>query len=153
MIEIELNEKNLLLFLKNIRQEDKKELEYFFKENLEQNFIKICLKNPETYFVADKNLQPIAIGGVKEIKNNNHTFGQVWLLCTNEYKKNKISLYKYIKSKIDNFKTRFDFLFNYIYKTNFDALLWLKKCGFVSCDCSEQFKLFYYTKGVHNFDL
>ena len=54
----------------------------------------------------------------------------------------------------EDFKKNHDILFNVIYKSNYDALKWLAKCGFKVLDLNNKnYKLFYFTKGGINFDL
>lgn len=155
MIEIEINRKKLSEFLKNIRKEDKIELEVLYGKSYKKKFIEVCLNNKlETYFLADSNFRPIAIGGVASFFEKDIKFGQVWLLCSDRAFKHKICLFKYIKNKIENFKTKFHILFNYIYKSNFDALLWLSLLDFESIDLeNKNFKFFYYKKEGVKFDI
>lgn len=153
MTELELTDENLLKFLKNIRKEDLDELKYFFKENLEENFIKICKENSKTYFLADDCLNPLAIGGVKRIESEGNLAGQVWFLCTDKFYSSKIAVFKFIRRKIENFKKEYDFLFNFIYKSNFETLKWLLRCGFSAEHINNDFKLFYFGKGDNKLDL
>lgn len=155
MIEIEVNRKNLSEFLKNIRKEDEVELKSVLGEDYKNKFIEITLnKDYETYFLADKNANPVAIGGVAPFFEFDRKSGQVWLLCANDVKKHKIFLFKYIKNKVENFKKKFNILFNFIYKTNFDALLWLSLLGFEFVDLkNNDFKFFYYKKEGEDFDI
>ena len=59
----------------------------------------------------------------------------------------------YVKNKLECFKDDYDFLFNFIYKSNFEFLKWLKKADFEIVDNNENLKLFYFSKGDINFDL
>ncbi len=154
MIEIDLNEKNLSCFVDNLRLEDKKELWYFFGKDYKKEFIKLALNTKNTYFLADKNNNPSAIGGVESRSVNSKKIGQVWLLCAKSAIKNKIFLYKYVRSKIELFKKDYDILFNSIYKSNFEALNWLRRCGFEVLNlANKDFKVFYFNKGEKNIDL
>ena len=153
MIELEVNTKNLLTFLNNIRKEDLAELYFSFKDDIQSKFLEVCKENKETYFIADDCGFPLAIGGVKKICFRNFKIGQVWFLCSNEFEKNKISALRYIKNKLNYFKDDYDFLFNFIYKSNFKFLKWLKRVHFTVVDKDNDLKLFYYSKGDINFDL
>jgi len=147
--EIEVNRKNLIDFLDDIRECDKEELIFFLGKKYKNQFIKTVLSNKQyTYFLAE-NANPIAIGGICPDKNK----GIVWLLCTNKAKQNKKFLYSYIKNKITLFKKEYDFLYNYIYRSNFAAIKWLKKNGFNFIDLknTNDIKFFYFSKG-ENFD-
>lgn len=147
---IEINEENLLEFVNNIRLEDEKELEYVFKDDYKKQFINIALslKNDKnSYFLADDNNIPIAIGGVCFVQSYKRKVGQVWLLCSKEAYKYRFFLYKYVFNKIALFKKQFDVLFNYIYKSNFEALRWLKKAGFKTIELeNKDFKMFVFDK-------
>lgn len=143
MIEIKATKENLEKFIDNICDEDKQELMYFLKDDYKSKFVEILLKNQEnTYFLSHLNI-PVAIGGLSFDKLNRAV---VWLLCSNEYKKHKIELFKYVLNKIKLFKSKHNFLYNYIYKSNFKALKWLEKCGFKSLNLKNvnDFKFFYY---------
>lgn len=149
MIEIEINKENLIKFIDDLKPSDKEELEYFYKEDCCEKFIKIVLENDNkhTYFLADENYNPVALGGALRV-DSKRNIGQVWLLSTNKINKHKVFLYSYIKKKIAFFKEEYNILFNYIYKSNFSALKWLKKCGFgVKVLDDKNYKLFYFNKG------
>ncbi len=153
MIELDVNTKNLLAFWADIRKEDLAELCFSFKEDVKEKFIEVCKGNKETYFLANDYGIPLAIGGVKKICFKDIKIGQVWFLCSNEFKKNKILVLRYVKNKLECFKDDYDFLFNFIYKSNFEFLKWLKKADFEIVDNNENLKLFYFSKGDINFDL
>ncbi len=140
---IEFSEKNLSFLYDNLRQSDKKELDFYIKSKKE--FIKMCQTNKhEAYFLSDNKNVPIAIGGVKKIDKSK---GQLWLLSTKYFHKHRFFLMKYIFSKIEKFKKEYSILFNYIYFENFEALTWLKNCGFKVLDTNDKrFKLFYFKK-------
>ena len=140
---IEFSEKNLSFLYDNLRQSDKKELDFYIKSKKE--FIKMCQTNKhEAYFLSDNKNMPIAIGGVKKIDKSK---GQLWLLSTKYFHKHRFFLMKYTFSKIEKFKKEYSILFNYIYFENFEALTWLKNCGFKVLDTNDKrFKLFYFKK-------
>lgn len=155
MKSLEVCEKNLINFLNNIREADLLELKALFKDKYKEEFLKICLNNNSLiYFPTLDGKNPLMIGGVVLRKDASELkFGQVWLLCTNLVEKNKISAFRYIKERIEEFKIEFDVLFNYIYKSNFRALLWLNLLGFSSLDLKNpDYKFFYFKKEGVNFD-
>jgi len=143
LINLKLTKKNLKIFLDNLRYEDSEEMKLFFKNNSIDDFYKICQKNKKTtYFLSDFDKNPVALGGCVPYKDKSAI---VWLLSTKEVYKYKIELFKYIKNKIEFFKKRYSFLYNYIYKSNFEALKWLNILGFKSVDVdNKEFKLFYF---------
>ena len=153
MKEIEINKENLIKLFDNLRKDDLYELKATFKNNIKRNFVKICLENKDTYFIADDNGSPLAIGGIKIFYIKNFLVGQVWLLCSNDVSKNRLSVLKYVKDKIDEFKLECDILFNFIYKSNFNFLKWLQHAEFEAVPVNKNFKLFYYKKGGIDFDL
>lgn len=152
MKEIEINKENLNTFINDIRKTDKEELIYSYKENYKNEFINACIRQKRhIYFVSDKYENPVAIGGIKTVKKG---YGLIWLLCTNKLKENKKDLYKYVKNKVSLFKKEYSIIFNYIYKSNFASLNFLKSLGFKIIDLpDENFKMFYFIKGGNNFDL
>ena len=155
MINIEKTGATLAILFENMRSEDKSELEYFFKSNTKEKFIDICLDDKnDTYILGLDNKTPLAIGGVYTHYIEDYKFGQVWLLCANAYQKRKLCLYKYIFEKIKTFLCEYDILFNFIYKTNFSAITWLKKMGFSFVELNNKdFRLFYLKKGGFEYDL
>lgn len=148
MKNLEINKENLEKFLLNLRNEDFEELKIFLKNNTIDNFINICLKNKSnTDFLADNNNKAVALGGIKP---ENKDTGQIWLLCSKDWFKHKIELYKIIKNRIELFKKDYLVLYNYIYKSNFKALIWLKKFGFKHKKVNSEFKIFYFKKEEQN---
>ena len=153
MKEIEVSCYNLNRFFDDIRSQDLDELNFIFKTNIKENFLRICLENKDTYFLADDLSFPLAIGGIKIIPVKKILVGQVWFLCTNHMFNHKLAVLKYVKNKIIEFKKECDILFNFIYKSNFDFLKWLKRVGFKDLEFNKDFKLFYCKKGGIDFDL
>ena len=153
MIEIEVNKENLKKFIKNIRKEDRTELEFSFKNKWKEKFIEICLNEKNIWFLADKYNIPCAIGGIQYENTdiNSVKRGRIWLICANNFKNNRIYLLRYIKNKIEQMKLSSDILYNYIYKTNFRFLKWLKKIGFKTLNVNQDIKFFYFIK-EDNFD-
>ena len=142
MNEITVNEENLIKFLSKIRKQDKEELIYFLGNNFKSKFINIVLSNFTETTLLEYNSIPACIGGIYK-----DAYGaQVWLLCSDNY--DKKYLFRYIKNKLKLFQNKFDFLYNYIYKSNFSSLKWLQKCGFKVEELKNpNIKLFYYQKG------
>jgi hypothetical protein len=153
MIEIEPDVKFLEEFLLALRPEDKEEINAVSSCDFKNEFFKICLERDKyTYILKSDNKKPLAIGGAKQTKIKK--VARVWLLTTNEFNFSKKKLYKYVIEKIELFKQDFDVLYNFIYKTNFKSLKWLKKCAFREREIGIQdYKLFYYMKGDLCFDL
>lgn len=141
------------LFYDNLRKEDKKEVIKTVKDKKE--FLKLCTMNLNANFLALENGFPLAMGGVKDVFFNDLKLGQIWLLATNKLYTNRICVYRYVKYMLNFYKKEYDFLFNYIYKSNFKALNWLEKSGFKTVALSKtlDFKLFYFIKGDFSFDL
>jgi len=152
MREVLANENFLENFLFNLRCEDKSEIIALNHNNFKEELFEICLNNQfETYFLASDINLPLAIGGVYQIDNN---IGRVWLLCTTFVNDEKKAVFKYVKNKIEMFKNKYDILFNFIYKSNFSALKWLKACGFKVLELkNSDFKLFYFTRKDVEFDI
>lgn len=145
---------NLKKLLKTIKDEDKDELKHSFGKDYAKKFLKICFKASEKYFYGDDCSNPIAIGGVEPFLKDNLKIGQIWLISSKNFTEQNIELFKYINSKINEFKKEYDVLYNIIYKSNFKALKWLSRCGFKILDTEcDDYKLFYYAKGGINFDL
>lgn len=152
MKEAFLNKKSLLNLLNNLRIQDKLEMDEVFKKSSLDDFFQVCFdKKNITYFLTTDEDEPLALGGAYCIDDN---IARVWLLITNEADNYKLSLYKYIKNKIVDFKVKFAFLYNFIFESNFSSLSWLQKCGFAVMDLKcDDYKLFYFNRGDLNIDL
>lgn len=153
MIEAELTESLLREFYFNLRYQDKQEIVSIFGSFGVDEFIKICFEtNGKTYFLLSDKYKPLALGGANIV--NNPKIAQVWLLSTNDALKYRKEIFKYVKRKIKEFKVEYDVLYNFIYKTNFKSLFWLKRYGFKVLNSNNpDYKLFYFSKGEIDFDL
>ena len=154
MIEEQINRKYLNLFLRKLKKEDFEEVKIFNKKDLIDEILNVS-KNPsnKTYFLTNLKKEPLAVGGACMVENSEYKVAKVWLLTTNYIGSNKKSLMKYVLNKISFLKKEYDVLFNFIYKCNFPSLKWIKKAGFNVLDFSDDYKLFYFTKGDISFDL
>ena len=141
MIEIEINKKNLKKFISNIRDSDKEELKYFLGSNYKKKFYEMVLSIKEGIYFLSYNSSPACIGGIYK----DETGAQIWLICAKKY--DKKFLYKYIQNKIRLFINQNDYIYNYIYKSNFSFLKVLLKMGFkVKNLDNPDIKLFYYER-------
>jgi hypothetical protein len=123
----------IIFILKNLRNEDKQEVIALYgnlwkKKILNESFNKDCL----IVYGFDKNGNkiPIAMGGFYEPFKENKTIACVWLLSTCFISENKILFVKILKNQILKADKKYKIMFNFIYKTNFEAKKWLKKLGF-----------------------
>ena len=154
MIEVKPTKRLLYEFISNLRESDLLEFNELYKNSSLDEFYKVCLdENQDTYFLLTDDYLPLALGGAYSCSDFPNR-ASVWLLCTKHINKNKKELYKYIKNKIDFFKRKYNFLFNYIFKSNFSSLKWLKACGFSVLNTNRaDYKLFYFGKGENCFDI
>ena len=142
MIEIIPNRFQIFEFLNLLRDEDKAEISALGDIDFKSDLIELFENNNKYSYFLLSDSKPLAIGGAKT--TNNPKTAIVWMLCTNELNKNKVKFYKYVKNKIKFFKNEFDILYNFIYKSNFSSLKWLKKCGFIEYELkNKDYKLFY----------
>ncbi len=141
MREIEISKNNLEIFISNLRKQDREELLYFLGKNYKTKLINTILENKKnTYLLSYKSL-PSCIGGIYYDKLG----AQLWLLCAENY--DKKYLLSYVKEKILKFQNENIFLYNYIYKSNFKFLNFLKKLNFEVSDLKNpNIKLFYYKR-------
>lgn len=153
MKEVSVSVNYLKNFLNDVRWCDKQEILSLDGDGFEKELFSVCFDNSfETYFLSTDDEKPLALGGAYSKKHDNTA--KVWLLCTNKLISNKKDVYKYVKNKIRIFQSKYDFLYNFIYKTNFNSLNWLKACGFKVLDLKNpDFKMFYFCKGEYKFDL
>ncbi|MBR1617473.1 hypothetical protein IJ670_04910 [bacterium] len=142
---------NLLEFAKILRKEDKKEVVFSLGKNFENKFVNIILKHKKhTHMLFYQNI-PIAIGGV--CPENKKAFyglkaGKVWLLSSYLAPLHWKNIFRFLNFQLDIYKENYDFLYNYIYKSNYASISWIKKIGFEVVDLdNSDFKLFYFMKG------
>ncbi len=125
--------KEIVFILNNLRDEDEAELKALWGDNWYKETLK-SLKNKDILILWGFNLQhiliPIAMGGVEEMFEKNSKIACVWLLSSKFVNGNKHILTKYLKKTIEIASEKFEVLYNYIYHTNYEAKLWLKKLGF-----------------------
>ncbi|MBE7708063.1 MAG: DUF2833 domain-containing protein [Cyanobacteria bacterium SIG27] len=155
MIEKKINHNCLCSFLNNLRKEDYEELAVIKSFNFVDEILNVS-ENPinQTYFLTSDNDKPLAMGGACLIEIDEYKIAKVWLLSTSEIEFYKKDLYKYVLEKLEILKTKYDILFNFIYKSNFSSLKWLKRAGFKVFDLdNSDYKLFYFLKGDINFDI
>ena len=158
MQKIKITRKNLLKLLKTIRIEDLEEIKTFYKNNYQEKFLENIfkfLKNKNTIFVKSSKNKSFAIGGVyfcpffKELK-----VGQIWMISSYFYKKDKIKLFEIIRNFVKKNEKNYDILFNFIYKSNFSFLKQLEKFDFNFIETkNKDYKLFYKIKKGVNFDI
>lgn len=142
--EIFINKESLTLFFNNLRKEDYLEVLDVFKQNPKDELISLILNLDEVYFLANEKNYPLAIGGL--VKENNNK-GKVWLLFAKGFENYRYEIFKYIKNKLVIYKNKYDILYNFVFKSNYGILKWLKKQGFEIVEIEiPQYKLFYYKR-------
>jgi len=70
------------------------------------------------------------MGGFYELFDEKLKIACVWLLTTKYVSQNKMTLMKELKNQISFADKKYDLMYNFIYKSNFEAKNWLKKLGF-----------------------
>ncbi len=139
--------------LKNLRPEDKEELENLYGDDWFNCSIKL-LNDKETLVLYgydyNNNQVPIAIGGFYETDKNNPYIACAWLLSTIYIYKNKTLFLKEAKKQITKAESKYRIMYNYIYKTNKLAKKWLQRFNFrfdkpspAGIKVSEGFEFFY----------
>lgn len=119
--------------LDNLREEDKAELYALYCDEWKKKTI-LSLEDKEFYIFYIKNKQnesiPSAMGGFYQIFDEEPAIACVWLLSSKFIYMNKLRFMKAIKKQIKLASSQYKIMFNFIYKSNFEAKKWLKKSGF-----------------------
>ena len=133
MLKTKGNKTEILFILDNLRYEDEQELinssgKDWKKKTLLNLEDKTCL----VLYGRDNsgNQVPIAMGGFCDIENDEYPIACVWLLSTSYVYKNKMLLMKELRRQIMQGSEKYRIMYNFIYKSNFEAKKWLRKLGF-----------------------
>ncbi len=143
------NNKHIKYILKNLRAEDRRELEAkygkkylkFAYKNISNVDVTILYKDKTPvlmYGVHPQEMPSRSLGGYKK-----EYAGVVWLLSTDEIYKNKIYFLREAKKTIIEWAVKFRMLCNAVHKENFTAISWLKWLGFEFKPYTENFMFFY----------
>lgn len=133
MLKKDKNIQDVNFILDNLRKEDLLEVQAIWGEDWKGNVIVNALKTDFMILMGKNNKGhsvPIAIGGFACLFEKDSKIACVWLLCSKYVYCNKQLLMKTLKEQIELASCRYDVLYNYIYKSNFEAKRWLKKLGF-----------------------
>lgn len=128
MLKTDKNMKDILYILKNLRDEDQKEVVAIWGDDWTNKFLENTMKT-DFLILLNRNI-PIAMGGFVPVLNENFSAACVWLLCSKDVINNRFLLLKTLKEQIEKESKNFDIFYNYIYKSNVEAKEWLKKLGF-----------------------
>ncbi|MBQ3640505.1 hypothetical protein II906_01015 [bacterium] len=127
------DEKIFKFIINNLRKEDLLELKAskgsdWFNETLK------AIKTPNAIVMFIKTETgrslPVAVGGFEPYGNEQEKMAVVWLLTTKFVSNYKYIFWKELKSFFCQEKSKYLILFNFIYKSNFQAKRWLRLLGF-----------------------
>ena len=127
------NEKDVKYILDNLRPADYHECRIIHGENWKQTVYDSIMQT-EFYVLlgkTDNDDTPVCMGGIWEACPETPNIGVAWLLSTPEVSKYAMCLIRELKKEIEKADEKFDFMYNIIYKENFEAQKWLKPFGFV----------------------
>ncbi len=123
----------ILYILNNLRYEDEQELVHSSgKDWKNKTLLNLQNKKILVLYGKDSNNRqvPVAMGGVFGIKSDDIPIACVWLLSTRYVYKNKIILMKTLWQQVEQASKKYGIMYNFIYKSNFEAKRWLQKLGF-----------------------
>lgn len=151
MVKLTKNKRYFEYILNNLREQDLEEVKALWQEAWKEKALKtLSDRKISVLFSKDK---PIAMGGFVPVKDKNIKIAVVWLLCSSFVKENRSLLIKTLKNEILKAEKEYDLMFNYIYKSNFEAKSWLKKLGFkfdnpkpIGLNLKKDFEFFYKVK-------
>ncbi|MCD7740105.1 MAG: hypothetical protein LUH11_02005, partial [Candidatus Gastranaerophilales bacterium] len=123
MIKNKTDKSEILFILDNLREEDKQEL-FFSSGDDWKNKTLLNLENRDfliLYGPDNTGKQvPIAMGGVCEV-DKKESIACVWLLCSCFIYKSRLALSKGLKENIASAEKKYKIMYNFIYKSNFEA--------------------------------
>lgn len=126
----EINKKDALYVLENLRLEDKHEAIVQKGEDYKQIILNEFM-NPKARIYLGYNKSdntPVAMGGFSDTQENG--IGLVSLLSTPEIENNKTSLLRYIIKAFEEIDSKYWLTWNILFSENKFAKRWLKKLGY-----------------------
>ncbi len=154
----EINE--IEFILSNLRREDKEELENLFGNDWYQKTLSSLKDEKFLILYGQGNATgrvPVAMGGFYKVEDKSADIACVWLLSSRFISQNKTALMRVLKNQLYLNAHKYDILYNFIYKSNYGAKLWLKKLGFnfdnpnpKNIKLKKDFEFFYKTKERSN---
>lgn len=133
MLKTDKNINDVIFILDNLRNEDKLELKTLWGEDWKRLALE-NIKNTNYMVLTGKNKTgkniPIAVGGFEELYKRQEHIACVWLLSARYIKYNKNLFFKTIGKLLYYASFKYKIMYNYIFKSNFEAKKWLKKFGF-----------------------
>ena len=147
------NESDIRYILEHLREEDKHEAIVQCGENYIENILRDIKKGKGFFILGCKKSDdtPVCMGGCENTEEDG--IGVVWLLTTPEIVNHQICLLKHIKKYMREFDEDYWMLFNFLYKENQLAKIWLSKFGFrfnnpCGLKIPKDFEFFYRIKKV-----
>ena len=148
--------KEIEFILSNLRDEDREELESLFGDDWYKRTLDSLKDEKFLILYGQGNGSgriPVAMGGFYDIKDKTSTIACVWLLSSRYVSQNKTALMRVLRNQLYANSSKYDVLYNFIYKSNKGAKLWLKKLGFKfdnpnpkEIKLKKDFEFFYKTK-------
>ncbi|MCD7781056.1 MAG: hypothetical protein LUH05_10355, partial [Candidatus Gastranaerophilales bacterium] len=132
MIKKYSDKSEITFILDNLRFEDKQELFFHLGKNWKQKTLQNLINKEILVLYGPDNTGkqvPIAMGGFCGLDGDN-SIACVWLLCSFYIYKSRVALTKGLKENIASAEQKYKIMYNFIYKSNFEAKGWLKKLGF-----------------------
>ncbi len=132
MIKKMTDKSEIVFILENLREEDRQEL-FLHSGKDWKNKVLLNLQDKDFLVLYGPDSTgkqvPIAMGGVCET-DKREKIACVWLLCSSFIYKSRIALAKGLKENVSSAEKKYRIMYNFIYKSNFEAKHWLKKLGF-----------------------
>ncbi len=112
---------------KTLRQQDVQEVFASSGSNPAQALVKAYMCSNKHCYSLMLDGEVVGMFGINEINRN---VGTPWLMGSDDLTKHKIEFYKLSKSYLSTFMERYNVLFNYVDKRNWQSIRWLKNLGF-----------------------
>jgi len=142
------NSDDILYILNNLRFEDKLEAKILVGEDYVNKTLEHILNSDDKFFLAkDKENIPYAMGGIS--KTEEKGVALIWLLSTDKIVEHRHFALKKIKAELDKVRENNWLIYNFIFKKNYLAKIWLKKFGFAFVELRsipDEFELFYWKR-------
>ena len=151
----EKNKEDILYILNHLRKEDEYECRRLMGDEYKEKILDSIYCESKYFLLGCKKSDdtPVCMGGCSE--TNEKGVCVVWLLSTNEIVNYRHCVLRHIKKEMKKYKNEYWLIYNFIFKKNHLAKMWLYKLGFAFMELRNipaGFELFYWKRKLRGLE-